>query len=741
MKYGNATIGAQAVDGVDLEKNEPLEQEITTRAVTLQAFTPIPFRDNSSLTWAEIPTRIVYDDQGKNPAYYKNAFAITTSGSIEGYVSNAEIIFDDKPGNYVYYPGIKHRDGDSSSPGWFLEPKNMFFNGLTNKVTLKVTVAFNNNGQITYYNWYQPILIIQNRWPSAMMNAWDGSLTIDEKNGTILSTMMGAGKKEEDDNTFTGVLMGDIATGAGYKDKQLGVYGFNHGQQSFGFKDDGTAFIGKAGKGRIEFDGNHGEIRSMSYSQTKNEKVKSGMLIDLDDGIIEMHGATKSGKNGNFENTTYEGSGAMIRLNVADNKEPYFEIHTATEDDPLETDPAKQKSRPIMIVGLKDYRLQSADFKQEKTNEPGSGMQIDLNEGRILGYDFELKGVDPDTGSYFHLNSEGSTSKPYFKIFYKNPEGTEAQKKGLNLINITQKDFLMQSQDWVAGTSGTQINLATGKINSYAFDLYAKGGSGYIKLSSTDGTYPLNINGGFKVKWDGSFSGAGTAFSVDASGNLKATGGTIGGWTINQTTLTSGTTTLNSNGSITCGSNFSVDTSGKVTAKSGTVGGWTLSGTTLVGGGITLNSNGSMVGPTWDIATNGDATFGKLTCSSGAIGKATISEEGYMDLEQMTLGGDTIKSEFMWITSQVSISVEDGDSIDVIGGLSISKGLLGGLKSLSYKKATIQMKKVVLNVDRIFLKMLRAGTAQYDPDPKKTSSSCGTLSSSEWINYSFGDEI
>lgn len=736
VKYGNATIGAQAVDGVDLEKNEPLEQEITTRAVTLQAFTPIPFRDNSSLTWAEIPTRIVYDDQGKNPAYYKNAFAITTSGSVEGYVSNAEIIFDDKPGNYVYYPGIKHRDGDSSAPGWFLEPKNMFFNGLTNKVTLKVTVAFNNNGQITYYNWYQPILIIQNRWPSAMMNAWDGSLTIDEKNGTILSTMMGAGKKEEDDNTFTGVLMGDIATGAGYKDKQLGVYGFNHGQQSFGFKDDGTAFIGKAGKGRIEFDGNHGEIRSMSYSQTRNEKVKSGMLIDLDDGIIEMHGATKSGKNGNFENTTYEGSGAMIRLNVADNKEPYFEIHTATEDDPLETDPAKQKSRPIMIVGLKDYRLQSADFKQEKTNEPGSGMQIDLNEGRILGYDFELKGVDPDTGSYFHLNSEGSTSKPYFKIFYKNPEGTDAQKKGLNLINITQKDFLMQSQDWVAGSSGTQINLATGKINSYSFDLYAKGGSGYIKLSSTDATYPLNINGGFKVKWDGSFSGAGTAFSVDASGNLKATGGTIGGWTINQTTLTSGSTTLNSNGSITCGTGFSVTTAGVIKATSGTVGGWTLSGSTLVGGGITLNSNGSMVGPTWNIATNGDATFGKLTCTSGAIGKATISAEGYMDLEQMTLAGNKISTTYEWMVNSAKIETEESSTADVIADLYVRKGMLGGVKEISYLPATIKFNKLKLTIDRTRMRVLKAGDWEWD-SPTSTSGSTGSISTGNWVSYDF----
>ena len=633
VKYGNATIGAQAVDGVDLENNEPLKQEITTRAVTLQAFTPIPFRDNSSLTWAEVPTRIVYDDQGKNPAYYKNAFAITTSGSVEGYVSNAEIIFDDKPGNYVYYPGIRHRDGDSSAPGWFLEPKNMFFNGLTNKVTLKVTVAFNNNGQITYYNWYQPILIIQNRWPSAMMNAWDGSLTIDEKNGTILSTMMGAGKKEEDDNTFTGVLMGDIATGAGYKDKQLGVYGFNHGQQSFGFKDDGTAFIGKAGKGRIEFDGNHGEIRSMSYSQTRNEKVKSGMLIDLDDGIIEMHGATKSGKNGNFENTTYEGSGAMIRLNVADNKEPYFEIHTATEDDPLETDPAKQQSRPIMIVGLKDYRLQSADFKQEKNNSPGSGMQIDLNEGRILGYDFELKGVDPDDGSYFHMSSDG---RPYLQIHHVNKE----KKQNLDIVNITKTNFVLQSQDWSSqNKTGTQLKLDNGKITSYNFDLYAAkkmsdGSTKTIQLDSTAENTPFNVNNNFKLNWDGSFQAAGGDFKVDANGKFKATQGEIGPFKFSSTTFYTGSSSYGS-------------------------------------GGIYMSSGGSM-----SLGSKLKYDGNTLTLANANINDAAITKGSLDDAEikncdittGMTLSGDSvIKKEIKFLTD-VSLS-STSTYVNVVTGL------------------------------------------------------------------------
>jgi hypothetical protein len=68
---------------------------------------------------------------------------------------------------------------------------------------------------------------MQNRYPSPMLNAWDGSLTIDENEGTILSTMIGAGRKTAN-NTFEGVLMGNLAGGAGIK-TGLGIYGFNDG--------------------------------------------------------------------------------------------------------------------------------------------------------------------------------------------------------------------------------------------------------------------------------------------------------------------------------------------------------------------------------------------------------------------------------------------------------------------------------------------------------------------------------
>ena len=99
-----------------------------------------------------------------------------------------------------------------------------------------------------------------------MVNRWNGkTLEIDETNGTILSTMVAAGKKERN-NTFSGVLMGDCSpSGSDDSLRTTGLYGFRQGKQSFAFKEDGTAFIGESGFGRINFDGTKGEIKSSGY--------------------------------------------------------------------------------------------------------------------------------------------------------------------------------------------------------------------------------------------------------------------------------------------------------------------------------------------------------------------------------------------------------------------------------------------------------------------------------------------
>lgn len=126
--------------------------------------------------------------------------------------------------------------------------------------------------------WSQPLPVQQYRYGSALLNNWDGNLKVDNDNNYILSAMMGAGIKNSD-NTFSGVLMGDVGTKLedGSLQGTIGLYGYNKGEQSFGFKVDGTAFLGKSGRGQIQFDGNNGIIKSAD---------ETSMVIDLDDGII-----------------------------------------------------------------------------------------------------------------------------------------------------------------------------------------------------------------------------------------------------------------------------------------------------------------------------------------------------------------------------------------------------------------------------------------------------------------------
>jgi hypothetical protein len=59
---------------------------------------------------------------------------------------------------------------------------------------------------------------------------------------------------------------------------------------SYAFKEDGSAFIGKSGFARIKFDGNESTIASESYTSGSY-----GMMIDLDDGFIDILGGKQTG--------------------------------------------------------------------------------------------------------------------------------------------------------------------------------------------------------------------------------------------------------------------------------------------------------------------------------------------------------------------------------------------------------------------------------------------------------------
>lgn len=146
--------------------------------------------------------------------------------------------------------------------------------------------------------WTQPIYVYQDNYPSTSLNRWNGKdIKTDNDNGTIIANGFAAGKKERD-NTFTGVALGDWSRTDtdSFVTQQTGVYGFNHGAMSYALKDDGTAFLGKDGKGRIYLSGNKAQIYSANWLLNNN-----GMLLDIDDGYIHMT-QLEGGSTFNFYN-------------------------------------------------------------------------------------------------------------------------------------------------------------------------------------------------------------------------------------------------------------------------------------------------------------------------------------------------------------------------------------------------------------------------------------------------------
>ena len=219
--------------------------------------------------------------------------------------------------------------------------------------------------------WKQFLTIEQNRFGSKVLNGWDGNFQIDENKGTILSTMIGAGRKDNE-NQFNGILMGDVIAGAEVDSNSgIGLYGYHAGAQSFGFTIDGTAFLGKSGQGRILFDGNNGVIKSATWPL-------DGMYIDIDNGIIKI-----------------EQKDNKILLSAFDTEN--FKI--------------SKNDKNLISIGANDYYLQSYNY------DNANGMKIDLSNGLLDAYNFILtsKGIkmnsNPNDGDYYIMIGDPNTAE------------------------------------------------------------------------------------------------------------------------------------------------------------------------------------------------------------------------------------------------------------------------------------------------------------------------------------------
>lgn len=204
----------------------------------------------------------------------------------------------------------------------YLSPNSYFpFDNTEGFVALKYD---NDNDNVIH-----TIYFYKNSYGSTAINNWDGQkVHISNENETeqyILAPLIGAGTKSN--NKFTGVVMGyDSSQG-------MGLYGYKDGTSSFGFKTDGTGYIGAKEKGRISFDGNsamiYGGIKendgnSMILNLYNDSNSKSTKAININDSdfYVDYDGnlfASKATITGNITATSGKIGSWLINNNGLEN--------------------------------------------------------------------------------------------------------------------------------------------------------------------------------------------------------------------------------------------------------------------------------------------------------------------------------------------------------------------------------------------------------------------------------------
>lgn len=328
---------------------------------------------------------IIYDDKGTNPSFYNDKYELI--GVSEGVEFDIKWNPDtNEPSFYPFFDGEK------------LVPTPLYINDIGNEIWIdcyQYTIILEDGEQTTEKKllYTFPLIILQNKYQIPAINQWNGELVVDSSDNKVLAAMVGAGHKNPD-NTFSGVLMGDIE-----KDdqKDTGLFGYDNGAQTFGFNVDGHAFIGASGNGRIYIDGNTGRIisaaREAYENNIENNRIDSdprGTDINLKDNYIDIQGI---GNQSRVHLDTIAGNGGAY-LSV-DNNNGNRLLHVGDNNYYLQTDNYNDANKTGLKIDLKNGVFNSYD---KLTINGGLGSEIyfgDSNNYITLGLN--------NNGSYFNM--------------------------------------------------------------------------------------------------------------------------------------------------------------------------------------------------------------------------------------------------------------------------------------------------------------------------------------------------
>ena len=478
---------------------------------------------------------VVYDADGTNPTYDNTDAGIFEIISTLAPPEGKQYVYKWEPiGEQLYLQKVKEKDKDNND---IINPIKIraiakeplvaenISNGISCKIYLidKTNISYDKEGEIIVDSFspiYQiiiPIHLYLNRFGHAAINGWDGNtVSIDTEGGIVLAPQIGAGFKDEN-NAFTGVLMGtsllkDHDKSTKDKDvylKETGLMGLHNGERSFFLKsEDGSAVFGKNGSGQIKIipSSNEAVLQSGNYIEKNNSG--SGMKINLsspyirygnfnfqvdENGKLSCKGANISGwlsAEGEYEEEGYKNS---YNINFLEKKSLISMIQS------------KNTTTNETIIKPGYFKVGS---KNEDENNPFiSYFKYDNNEVDIKGNfkcSFESKdggkgnvAFNAISGISMKYNSQYDNQKN--PIYSKDAYLFELTHKGFSFgrysnLNISSDNEVSPDQENVIITDKDNIEktLVSGIFYNHSQGLVIKG-----KLSATSG----NI-GGWRITDD-----------------------------------------------------------------------------------------------------------------------------------------------------------------------------------------------------------------------------------------------
>ena len=460
----------------------------------------------------EGPNEIIYNANGVAPSYYNKPFKVISEVEDTIYYW-----FDTTSGTGQGYPEIGYS-------GLFKVPA-LFTSGLSG-YSVYASTTTDTNTALANSIYIQPILIIKAPETTAsILKDWNGSLTINENNDTILSAMLGAGVKNSN-NQFTGMLMGDIKLGGG--DNVIGLYGYQDNKNTFGFLANGTAYMGY-GNSKIEFNGMEGKITGNT--------IKGGSIIGSTIHVPDRGEAKFS--------VTEQGIMTCTGANIQGNVE--IESGRIELGEGFSVDTAgNMRCQNAIIEGA----LLGGDFKKYdnsnytfiggsySTGSVGSGSYFNVNADGIL----RCEGIEV-TGGEITIIEDGNkdysfsvTKKGYLTCKGASMEELTIKGGSIDIMDADDPNKIRfsASKDGVSIYNGSIEIMSTNKEGEEIRFSASKDGvsiyNGSIEIRGADGgaTFIANKNGislsiGFDVEEKK------PVFEVNTDGHLTCTNATITG--------------------------------------------------------------------------------------------------------------------------------------------------------------------------------------------------------------------